>query len=48
MLNERIQAAAVVRPFIIAPPAAEAAMKIGEGTNLAVVREICSLVAAWD
>lgn len=48
MLNEKIQAAAVVRPFIIGPPVAEAAMKIGVETNLAVVPEICSLVVAWD
>jgi hypothetical protein len=48
MLNEKIQAAAVVRPFIIGPQAAEVAMKIGDATNLAAVREICSLVVGWD
>jgi len=47
MLNEKTQAAAVVRPFIIGLPAAEAATKIGDATNLAAVREICSLGVAW-
>lgn len=41
MLNAKIQAAAVVRPFIVGPPAAEVAMKIGGGTNLAGVHGIC-------
>jgi hypothetical protein len=47
MSNEKIQAAVVVRQFIIGPPGAEAAMKIGDETNLAGAREICSLVVAW-
>jgi len=41
MLNAKIQAAAVVRPYIIVPQAAEAAMRIGGATNLAGVRGIC-------
>ena len=41
MLNAKIQAAAVVRPFIVGPQAAEAAMRIGGATNLAGVRGIC-------
>ena len=41
MLNEKTQAVAVVRPFIIGPPAAEAVMKIGDAINPAAVRGIC-------
>lgn len=41
MLNGKIQAAAVVRPFVVDPPAVAAAMKIGNETNLAGARAIC-------
>lgn len=41
MLNAKIQAAAVVRPFTVDPPAVEAATKTGDETNLAGVRGIC-------
>jgi hypothetical protein len=47
MSNEKIQAAAAGRLFIIGPPAAEAAMKIGDAINLAAALGICSLVVAW-
>jgi hypothetical protein len=41
MLNAKIQAAAVVRPFVIGPQAAEAAMITGDEINLAGDRGIC-------
>jgi len=41
MLNAKTQAVVVVRPFTVDPPAAEAAMKTGDETNLAGVRGIC-------
>ena len=40
MLNAKTQAAAVVRPSIVDPQAAEAAMKIGDEINLAAGRGI--------
>lgn len=39
-LSAKIQAAAVVRPFIVGPQVAEAATKIGDETSLAEVRGI--------
>jgi len=41
MLNAKIQAAADVRLFIVDRPAAEAAMKTGDVTNLAEVQGTC-------
>jgi hypothetical protein len=41
MLNAKIQVAAVVRPFIGDPQAAEAAMRTGVAISLAEVRVIC-------
>lgn len=41
MLNAKIQAAAVVRPFVIDPQAAVAATKTGVEINLAGARGIC-------
>jgi hypothetical protein len=41
MLNVKIQAAAVVRPFVIGPQAAVAAMRTGVEINLVGARGIC-------
>jgi hypothetical protein len=40
-LNEKIQAAAGVRPFVIGPQVVEVAMKTGAATSLAADRVIC-------